>query len=667
MDPEEQRRRDEEARRAIEEELASEATQRAFASLSGQAPVADDVEPAEAPSLGNRRFEGDFEPEAQERIGRVDARLRSDPYGVQADVEAGRDADPMASTAPQPMRARDLGAPTRPQASDLRPMPAGVISPTEREQMSDEAYAAMTAPRTAPPQAQRSTSQRSSTLASPVEAGIMARKPALPTDEEAQASFYSSRGLPSDADIRREEGLDVPRGIMHVIASALQGAVGRDAGPFSSGADRLRRERREGLEQASDTKRQGVRDLARARATEVTARGQELDAEHEQRADALAALRAQSEERLRSAQADLAEARTGREQITAARAVEAADPTSAVSARARARYLIEAMNRERVRPAGQQRSREDLSAELAGLSAADIAAMEGEIENVTLGSRRGGTGGGAAGVRLPGGQSMSLEQFRGIYSQRTGRSAEEADAVYANPRARQTFLSQLADIPAPGAGGARSGVADDDPEYRMYGYERRTGDPDTPELDRTQIRTIRERVRSMEVIESLTNELERLTGEISAAEQAGAAIGQLSDQVADAQQLHEQVINALRDIGNYGVPTGNELQRMEALAPTLTSLQGIRNARTQYRALRGGMRRRTDAQMTVDGYRRAGGGGTRATSPTATTPGRFTVTAPGREPQTRSLEWLRQRGFVDAQGNPTADATAAGIQIAGAQ
>lgn len=580
MDPEEeQRRRDEEARRAVED--AMRASEMAFESIATGRPVGDDdEEPAEAQPLGNRRFTGDFEPEASERISRVDARLQSDPYAVEADVEAGRDADPRPP--PRTVELDPVVIPRRvPQASDLRqpPRSATLADPSE-----------------ATPAAQRA-------MASEV------RKPAMATDDEARESFLEGQGLPSRGDISGAEGRDVARRIPHALGAALLAASGRTARPFRSEAEQLRTRQAEGLERGATAKRQGVQDAARSRALEVQSRGQELEAEHAERADALAALRAQSEERLREARVRLAEAQTGSEMREAARDVEAADPASATSARARARYVISALDRERLLPARERRGREEIEQTAAGLAAIDIEALEGEMASVTMGSRRGGGSPGGGGIRVPGG-TMPLEQFRQIYSQRTGRSAEEADAVYANPRARQTFLSQLAGIPPPASAtaGARAGVADDDPEYRMYGYERRTGDADTPELDRTQIRTIRERVRSMEVIESLTNELERLTGEISAAEQAGAAIGQLSDQVADAQQLHEQVINALRDIGNYGVPTGNELQRMEALAPQLTSLQGIRNARTQYRALRGGMRRRTDAQMMVDGYRRAGGG-----------------------------------------------------------
>jgi hypothetical protein len=91
-------------------------------------------------------------------------------------------------------------------------------------------------------------------------------------------------------------------------------------------------------------------------------------------------------------------------------------------------------------------------------------------------------------------------------------------------------------------------------------------------------------------------------------EAASARAGYVSAHAAEARSLHENVIAALREIGNYGVPTGTEMQRMEGIAPRADSLESLVNGAELYRGLWSSLGPTLDTQLRALGYDRAGRG-----------------------------------------------------------
>ena len=107
---------------------------------------------------------------------------------------------------------------------------------------------------------------------------------------------------------------------------------------------------------------------------------------------------------------------------------------------------------------------------------------------------------------------------------------------------------------------------------------------------------------------------------------------------------HEQIINALRNVGNYGVPQEAELTRMESLAPRLGSVAGVLSARNMYSGLSSSMRQRMDDYMGSYNLSRAEGGGGQARAQVApAVAGRRRVRLPsGRMTQPLTADQVRQ-------------------------
>ncbi|WP_236604042.1 hypothetical protein [Sandaracinus amylolyticus] len=198
-------------------------------------------------------------------------------------------------------------------------------------------------------------------------------------------------GLPSLSDIERERGLDVPREILHRIGAGLRAAAGNNTAPFASNADRLQQRREQGLRVARAEKREAIQDDEQRRRLDVQEQRQQrqldLAARQEERQAALAATREERQARLADAQLAYQQARTEQERTRALTALRREDPQSSESGRARDRYVLAVMERERLRPEGQRRSAADVAAEVRGLSAADIEALERRLGSVTYGTR----------------------------------------------------------------------------------------------------------------------------------------------------------------------------------------------------------------------------------------------------------------------------------------
>lgn len=263
MNPEEeeQLRRDEEARRAVLEELASGSLERGITGRD------DDEEPAAVPFGGNRRFTGDFEPAARERIARVhretatpegraavwqatraagtapdlsplDALAQGDDVpparpgeAAQAmqDAQIARTAptagtDPIARTAPAARvdpqmrreRGADLGEPGSSSETPVRlrrPRGLALSSPTSGTEYVTHG------PR--PVTAQLASVLGDPTRASPTVSGSPV-KPAAPPTAPGEPDH-----IPTEGDIASARDRDIPNRIRHGLANALRVLGGR--------------------------------------------------------------------------------------------------------------------------------------------------------------------------------------------------------------------------------------------------------------------------------------------------------------------------------------------------------------------------------------------------------------------------------------------------------
>jgi hypothetical protein len=126
--------------------------------------------------------------------------------------------------------------------------------------------------------------------------------------------------------------------------------------------------------------------------------------------------------------------------------------------------------------------------------------------------------------------------------------------------------------------------------------------PGAPRLQPGAAQDARERVATFNALSTYAQQMTALANRVDSMQRAGAAAGVLGREVARARHIHEQMISALRTIGNYGVPNGTELQRMESLAPRLDSVDGLLNARNLYDGMRRTIWTSTLAKMRADGY-----------------------------------------------------------------
>lgn len=352
--------------------------------------------------------------------------------------------------------AASLGAPAQPAAA---PAAAPAASPPSRP-----IRAPITGPEFVDPDAEddapAAARGSASSLASPIEAAKTERRNAESSQADAEIARWDARIQEVQREMSQARDQRTRAVLGNLLANlvltasrVLTGTRGSSTIPMRQDAfDERARERlsdRSREWSATDDmilRAQELREGQRTRATEADLRSRREQRES-QTLD-LARIREERTTRIAEARQRLAEAESETERREAMLELQRNDPESAESERARRRYVASAMARERaLGPAG--RSAIDLETEVRGLAATDIEAMEGELASMTVGTRTSRAGGGGSrGVRMADGSDMSIEQFREVYRQRTGRSNAEADVVYANPRSRQQFLNQLADIPA---------------------------------------------------------------------------------------------------------------------------------------------------------------------------------------------------------------------------
>lgn len=130
--------------------------------------------------------------------------------------------------------------------------------------------------------------------------------------------------------------------------------------------------------------------------------------------------------------------------------------------------------------------------------------------------------------------------------------------------------------------------------------------PNAPRLSQREAADARDAWVTFRNLSASALQLQRLADRIRAREAAAgrgiAGVRLVGPDLQLANQLQEQVSNALRNIGGYGVPNGTELERMERLAPRLDTLDGLLNAAGAYQALRRVMFQNTRTRLNALGY-----------------------------------------------------------------
>lgn len=290
--------------------------------------------------------------------------------------------------------------PTPPNMPPVAPPPVQAAPPPERVapevQMPEPRAPRVQAPRVDAPRAP-SVSRRGA------EDPMVLGNPARPQPD--RGTTQRPRSPEEEAflnQLRGARNADAVRRIFHALGSGLRAAAGSQPLAFRSEEQGVRDRYREDM----DRRREALRDQEASRRADIQERRQA-------RQDGLLEQRESRESRIADARQRLLEAQSQRERDEAMRDLMREDPASGESQRARQRYLIQARDRERLLPQAQRRTDEQIMAELQGMSAADIEAMERRLGNIAFGARTSRAGGGSGGgVRAPGREGISPEQAR---------------------------------------------------------------------------------------------------------------------------------------------------------------------------------------------------------------------------------------------------------------
>lgn len=453
-----------------------------------------------------------------------------------------------------------------------------------------------------------SRGDRASSLASPVDAAMRAKPRELPRPTGDDAL---DRGLPRDSDISDARTRDAIRSPFRALGRALQVAAGRDPGARApSEADSLQARRDAGMRERLSAKQQ-VRGEERAEGRERTRAASAASAAASQ--SDIARQRLAQQGRQADAQTRLAEARTRREEESGVLSAAMRDPESDVSRRARERYVLEAMDRERVR-AGGSRTALEIAQEVRGLSAADIEAMEGELPGVTMGTRgRGaGTGGAAYGANL---EALRQEAIAHGVPEATARtmSARQLQGEIAQ-RTRRTSGAQEGDEILPGV---QAGI----------------------HLERGEARAIRQGFAQARSQMAALGEIERIAGRYGpSAAISREAAGELAAPIASMRAM-------VANLQHTGVINPSEAPAIEAMLPNPQSLSQMTfgDLQSRLRSFRGALERAVDSELETRGVapegrrtalgllRGRGGPAQPSAGPT------FTVTAPDGRTRTGPL------------------------------
>jgi hypothetical protein len=144
-------------------------------------------------------------------------------------------------------------------------------------------------------------------------------------------------------------------------------------------------------------------------------------------------------------------------------------------------------------------------------------------------------------------------------------------------------------------------------QHVIPGWTRSANPPLLNAAERTHAR---DAAPQMDTIRRASRQLEAIAREANTADWMGAAVNYRTERMNLAAQLHGQLIDAMRDIGNYGVPQEFEIRRMEGLSPTPDGWRSwVNGAGAAYRNMRGVYEASFADKMRYWGYTRAARGG----------------------------------------------------------
>lgn len=556
--------------------------------------------------------------------------LRPQPPAPDPRPAAERTEDPLndwSAVGAEPYRGGDRAA----AATVPEPAPA----PPPSSQTAAGLGRALTSPATPPPAAPPETSPRAA-LAAKLRQRL-GKPPAAPTEAAVDHT---------GADVA-----DAVRRPLHAIGAALRAAAGQSTRPMRSYGDESRaRERQQLLDRLRQrqAERQGQQADERMALSREEAQARRVDRERD---DARAMQQLQSQNAYREALIDQGAARIEQGERRTAAAESSAESL------VESRQLAAQMERDRRDPEStlSQQARARLERELdymrqvtgtaptvnpEGMSAVDVEAVERRLGVPRHAARRTRTTGGGGGASTSRGDVTEL-------ARQAGMSEVEINA-YGTSRRDRERLRQEAILRT-----RRQGrTAGRDAGTQVPGWQ--FNDRGDPGLTAPEVRTIRNANAQARVLQGRIRNMLGLVNEVNSLQAAGARASVVSAAMGRARAEHEQIINALREVGNYGVPQEAELARMEALAPRLDSVEGLLSARNVYRGLGSSMSGRMDDYMSAYNLVRDRAAGQRPTGHGGRSPstggGMVTVTNGQRRIRIPAERWERQRQAIEADG-----------------
>jgi hypothetical protein len=442
---------------------------------------------------------------------------------------------------------------------------------------------------------------------------------AIPEDEPVEAAPAPARGLTRsatapthfDTGVKPDREMEAAqrnarnRSILATVARGVNAAFGdrnQDAvladiqGQSDAPVHELEARRRSALEQHRAQRAMGREDAE--------------DALKAQRRDPASPINRRFQEALRTRFGDAIS-----DDVLGQMTVEDSESVGLLGARQAAAERLESDVRTRAQQLDDFERQRGATLEMEGIRHA------GDLEEIAArnaGRRRPGGGGGGGGAPFTDRRAQFIDQI----AQQTGRNRAELEVlVPSNPHQFDMFArSYAADslIRDPNTD-ATTGVHADQVErqHRVPGWSRSA---DAPQLSQAELSDVRQAAGQIRIINDLSHRMRQIAQRIRAAERVRGAIGDDSPLMAEARQTQEQLSNALRTAGNYGVPNGTELERMERLAPRLDTVRGFLGAENQYEALNRTMWNATKSRLSEYGYTfggGAGGSGGSATPPPA--------------------------------------------------
>ncbi len=154
---------------------------------------------------------------------------------------------------------------------------------------------------------------------------------------------------------------------------------------------------------------------------------------------------------------------------------------------------------------------------------------------------------------------------------RAERSAREAETRVYDEEDRAALSRVSRGLPSAGR-----------PQSRISGYRRVVGGP---RISTAQVGDGREFQTESRRIQRLARRMARLSREVGAMDAAGAAVGENSPEVYEANRTHNALSAAIRAAENMGVPQRFELEIVNRAIPPLTSWRGLLGAEDAYSGL----------------------------------------------------------------------------------